>query len=231
MIACGGGGDEVTAPLEPLPVFRVEVDPDRVDNFRPGMTAQLIATPFDVEGNIVTGRPVAWRTSSPDIATVSSNGLVTAVQGSGFGNGFTLIEAEIDGVTETATFWFDAWSFIQRSDPVNGNQITEVIRKDLNFRCTAGHLEAYVRTSGVTASGGVEYRLDNRPARSELWHESTNFRALFYPGDVHVLAQEVAASDSLIFRYSLFTGGSPIVRIDLFHGLAAYLPRLFAACP
>ncbi len=230
LAACGGGSD-TTGPPPHQSVTRVEIDPPKTDNFRPGMTVQLTATAYDGEGSIVTGRPISWSSSSPTIATVSPDGLLAAVEGSGFGTGFIIVTASVDGIAGTANIWFDAWSFSQTIDPVNGSQFTEAVRHELNFRCTAGHLETFIRASGVTASGAVEYRLDNRASRSESWNESTNFRALFYPGDVHQFARDVAASDSLVFRYSLFTGGTPLVRIDLFRGLAPYLTRLFAACP
>lgn len=54
----------VTGPTEPLTV---------------GQTAQLTATVRDQSGNVLTGRSVAWRSSSESVATVSSAGRATAV--------------------------------------------------------------------------------------------------------------------------------------------------------
>ncbi len=42
-----------------------------------GGAVQLVATLFDVSGNVLTDRPMTWTGSSTSIATVSSTGLVT----------------------------------------------------------------------------------------------------------------------------------------------------------
>lgn len=227
----GCGGDKGTAPKPPPVVARVEVTPRDVDGFRPGKTAQLTATAYDVAGAVIPGVVVSWSTSSPAIATVTQGGVVSAVEGSGFGSGFTTVTASSGAVEGRATIHFDAWSFSASTDPVNGKRITEAIRGPLHFRCTAGVLEAYVTTTDVTASGFVEYRFDAGTPRSELWSESTNFQALFYPGNKRNFASEVARSSELLFRYSRFLGGTRTVSIDFLNGLTPYLPRLFAACP
>jgi len=44
-----------------------------------GETAQLIAEPLDAQGNVLSGRSVAWSSGRPNVATVSSTGAVTAL--------------------------------------------------------------------------------------------------------------------------------------------------------
>ena len=59
------------------PVASVKVSPNQ-QTLAPGATTQLEATPRDASGRPLVGREVAWESSSGDIATVSSTGLVTA---------------------------------------------------------------------------------------------------------------------------------------------------------
>jgi hypothetical protein len=44
-----------------------------------GATVQLVATPKDSAGNVLSGRSITWASSAPALATVSSTGLVTGV--------------------------------------------------------------------------------------------------------------------------------------------------------
>ena len=63
-----------------------------------GNSTQATATAVDALGNPITGRTVAWNTSNPALATVSSLGLVAAIAG-----GTVAITATIDGVVGSAT--------------------------------------------------------------------------------------------------------------------------------
>jgi hypothetical protein len=45
----------------------------------PGQTTQATATTLDANGNILSGRAIAWNTNDASVATVSSAGVVTAV--------------------------------------------------------------------------------------------------------------------------------------------------------
>ena len=60
------------------PVASVFVSPSSVD-LAAGQTAQLTATTYDVNGNAITGRNVAWNTSDANVATVDNDGLLTTV--------------------------------------------------------------------------------------------------------------------------------------------------------
>lgn len=61
-----------------VPVARIEVSPSSVD-IVVGQTTQLTAEPRDSAGEVLSGRVVSWSTSSAQVATVTSSGLVTAV--------------------------------------------------------------------------------------------------------------------------------------------------------
>ena len=56
-----------------------------------GVTLQLAATVHDANGHEVSVPSVAWTSSDTNIATVSSNGLVTSES-----HGTVLIRAEVD---------------------------------------------------------------------------------------------------------------------------------------
>ena len=57
----------------------MEVSPPSVTLTRAGATVQLSAVVKDGNGNVLSGAPVAWSSSDPDVATVDASGLVTAV--------------------------------------------------------------------------------------------------------------------------------------------------------
>jgi len=59
-----------------------------------GQTRQLTAIVLDAAGNRLTDRVVTWSSDSPDVATVSSTGLVTAI-----GYGYATITATCEGKT------------------------------------------------------------------------------------------------------------------------------------
>ena len=60
-------------------------------------TTQLAATARDASGGVVSGKSVVWSSSNTAVASVSSQGVVTAV-----GAGSTTITATIDGVSGTS---------------------------------------------------------------------------------------------------------------------------------
>ena len=79
--ACGGGTaapNPPPPPPPPAPVATVTVDPASA-TVGPTQTVQLGATTKDAAGNALSGRSVAWSSSSTAAATVDGNGLVTAV--------------------------------------------------------------------------------------------------------------------------------------------------------
>ncbi|MGE5801665.1 MAG: Ig-like domain-containing protein, partial [Gemmatimonadota bacterium] len=70
------GSAAVTVPV--VPVASVVVTPAS-PTLRIGTTVQLNAATKDSAGNALTGRAVAWSSSTPGVATVSASGTVTAV--------------------------------------------------------------------------------------------------------------------------------------------------------
>ena len=61
-----------------VPVASVVVTPN-ANAIVVGQTVQLKAEPRDVAGQVLAGRTVAWTSSAPSVASVSSTGLVTAL--------------------------------------------------------------------------------------------------------------------------------------------------------
>ena len=76
-----------------VPVANIAITPAGAQTVFQGLTIQLSATTRDMNGAILTGRPVNWTTSNPAIATVSANGLI-----SGVALGSAQITAESEGV-------------------------------------------------------------------------------------------------------------------------------------
>ena len=67
-------------------------------SLQPGSSAQIVATVFDTQGRVLTGRFPTWSSSNTAVVTVSSSGVVTAV-----GTGTATIVATIDGHTARTT--------------------------------------------------------------------------------------------------------------------------------
>ena len=68
-----------------------------------GQTAELEAQPRDASGQPLTGRPVTWSSNHPEIATVTSTGVVAAVS-----PGTATITASSEGRNGTATIVVNA---------------------------------------------------------------------------------------------------------------------------
>jgi uncharacterized protein YjdB len=104
----GPGTATVTATVEgvtasatvrvlPVPVAEVRVQPGSLDLLTGGST-DLSATALDAQGNVLTGRPVAWSSSDPRVAAVGGTGTVT-----GLAEGTASITATVEGITASAT--------------------------------------------------------------------------------------------------------------------------------
>lgn len=83
VIATGAPGDvadtaSISIVCAPAPVASVAVAPASA-SISVGATQQLTATPQAADGSALVGRAVTWETSAPGIATVSQQGLVTAI--------------------------------------------------------------------------------------------------------------------------------------------------------
>ena len=80
VLACGDSGTApTTTPTTPTPVATsITLSATTLSFTSMGETKQLSATVKDQNGNTMSGASVAWATSDPSVATVSSAGLVTA---------------------------------------------------------------------------------------------------------------------------------------------------------
>ncbi len=81
----------------PAPVASVTVSVDTV-SVAIGTTLQVAATLKDAQGAVLSGRTVAWSSTTPAVASVSNSGLVTAAQVGRAG-----IVALSEGKSDTAT--------------------------------------------------------------------------------------------------------------------------------
>ncbi|HEX5073017.1 MAG TPA: Ig-like domain-containing protein [Gemmatimonadaceae bacterium] len=92
-VAASVEGHSAVAEIQilPVPVVAVRVSPSSRD-LTVGQTSQLIAEPLDAQGNVLSGRSVAWSSGRPSVATVSATGLVTAIL-----PGNAIITATVEG--------------------------------------------------------------------------------------------------------------------------------------
>lgn len=79
-----------------IPVASVTVEPASA-SLEVGSTRQLTATAHAASGAVISGRPVTWSSSSPDKASVSATGLVTA-----HAAGSSTVSATIEGKSGTS---------------------------------------------------------------------------------------------------------------------------------
>lgn len=92
-----GKSGAATVTVSPGSVASVAVTPSPL-SMSVGQTTQLAVTLKDAVGNVLNGRTVAWSSSSTTVATVSAQGLVTAVA-----PGTATITASSEGKTGTAS--------------------------------------------------------------------------------------------------------------------------------
>ena len=92
-----GKSGTATVTVTGAPVASVTVSPPNA-GLTIGQTTTLTAKTLDANGEELTGRAIAWSTSAPSVATVSSTGVVTAS-----GVGSATITATSEGKTGTAT--------------------------------------------------------------------------------------------------------------------------------
>ena len=77
--ASEGKAAQAAITVSPVPVASVTVTPN-APAVKVGATAALVATVKDEQGNVLTGRAVAWSSSAPAIATIdAASGVVTGV--------------------------------------------------------------------------------------------------------------------------------------------------------
>ena len=81
LAACGGGNDSVGTPPQPQSpvVATVAVTAASTTPLLPGGTVQLSAKALTADGAEIPSATFSWSSATPNVATVSSTGLVTAV--------------------------------------------------------------------------------------------------------------------------------------------------------
>ncbi len=96
-ISASVDGQQGTASLTVLlaPVARIVLAPS-VAPLGLAATQQITATLLDDRGNVLSGRAVSWSSSAPAVASVSANGLITALT-----EGAAVITATSGGVQST----------------------------------------------------------------------------------------------------------------------------------
>jgi uncharacterized protein YjdB len=97
-IAASVEGKSAIAQIQviPVPVVAVRLSPASRD-LTVGETTHFVAEPLDARGNVLFGRSVAWSSSRPNVATVSGNGVVTALS-----PGSAVITASVEGKSGVA---------------------------------------------------------------------------------------------------------------------------------
>ncbi len=93
----GAKNGTATIIVSAVPVDSVHVAAPQ-DTITVGHQETLTATAFDSSGNVLTGRPVTWRSSNNAVATVNAAGSVNTLQ-----PGAVVIFATISGVAGSAT--------------------------------------------------------------------------------------------------------------------------------
>ncbi|MXY98360.1 MAG: hypothetical protein F4Z29_11590 [Gemmatimonadetes bacterium] len=84
-------------PPPPAPVpTRIEITPSFARLNAIGQTVQLAARVLDQNGSAVAGASVTWKSGAPDVATITDQGLVTAVD-----NGSAVITAQSGSLSAT----------------------------------------------------------------------------------------------------------------------------------
>jgi len=106
---------------------------------------------------------------------------------------------------------------------------------ELVVRCKESKTDAYVVTgsaaqpeSGSYGTYSVRIRLDDRPARSQRWSESTDNTGLF-SSDPVAFAKELSAARRLRFEFTPFNASPAVAEFDL-QGLRDVLPEVAEAC-
>lgn len=120
------------------PVATITVTPSSL-TLATGQSGQLAATALDARGRPVAGATVAWTSSAPAIATVSTSGLVTAVA-----PGSAVVTASSEGKSATARVTVDP-------PPVAKVEVTPTT---LSLEVgKSGQLQAVARDASGAASG------------------------------------------------------------------------------
>ncbi len=133
IITAESGGASATATITVLstPASAVTVNLQS-GSLSVGQTMQATAVTTDASGNVLTGRPIAWQSSNPSVATVNSSGLVTAIA---VGN--VMVSAIVDAVVGRASLSVvnavpTSLSIVPASVSLNAGQTTTLSARELD---------------------------------------------------------------------------------------------------
>ena len=161
-----------------------------------GQLQQMVATPTNAGGDIISGQSVTWSTSAPGVATVDANGTVTGV-----GGGPAAITATVAGQTATAnvTVWFPTTAVnLAVTAPA-----TTTIRQEGSVQVNASFTDA----SGATTTGRQLVWTSSNPAAA-LVSTSGRVNALGIDGTTTITARSNEGIQGTIL---ITVSGEPVV--------------------
>ncbi len=92
-----GKSASVVVKVTLLPVNNIVVTPPSVLCVPLGSVVQVVGQVLDASGNVLTGRPISWTTSTPLLGAITNNGLLSALA-----PGVMSVTATVEGVVKTA---------------------------------------------------------------------------------------------------------------------------------
>ncbi len=155
IITAESGGSSATATITVLstPASAVTVNLP-TSSLSAGQTMQATATVTDAAGNVLSGRPIAWQSSNPSVATVNASGLVAGVAA-----GNVTISAIVDAVVGRAslsvvTAVATSLSIVPISVTLNAGQTTTLSARELDQtgKLIANHKVAWSSANPAVAS-------------------------------------------------------------------------------
>lgn len=96
----GVASPSIVVTVQNVPVASAIITPNPA-TVRVNSVVQLTVTLRDANGNVLTGRPVTWRSLNESLATVTNNGSTTTIV-SGLQVGTVTIEVTVEGVVSTS---------------------------------------------------------------------------------------------------------------------------------
>jgi len=203
IIAQDGTKADTNTTLVPQPVSSVVVAPS-TSTISVGQTQQLTDTLKDVNGVVLTGRPITWSSSNTEEATVSASGLVTAADTGTVtitvtatqpsGNVTGTASVTITQVPVASVVVFPTPDTIFASAPGNTKQLGDSTY-DAGHHYLAGRTVAWTPTSGGVATvnaSGLVTATDSAAGSAVITATSTN--NITGSGTVVVLGHSASAT-------------------------------------
>jgi uncharacterized protein YjdB len=159
----------VTATIALVPVASATVTPSSA-NLSVGQTQQLSVQARDSAGNVLTGRPVTWMTSTPSVATVSSTGTVSAIA-----VGTATISASVGGQTVVSS--------IRITPAALSDSVTAVLNANLSVLATQGWVQSSIAPlNNAFWHGSIDWNAYEKYFGSYVVGSSFNVRVMQYLG-------------------------------------------------